>query len=105
LDELLKFNCSGGDAIGSDGGEVGSAPEVDLKLSDFSYKGDFTMAATYGAYKSRGSSGVFELSADGTSFYFGGRKTDTTIGEFELPELVVSNDVADLNIAVAKQGL
>jgi len=98
------LNCpSGGGVIGSGGGTIGPVPKVDLKLSDFSYKGAFTMAATYGAYKSRGSSGVFELSAGGTSFYFGGRKTDTTIGEFELPELVVSNDVADLNIAVAKQ--
>jgi len=101
LVSLSTLNCSGGDG----GLSTTATPisEADLKLSNFSYKGAFTMAKEYGAYKSRGAAGVFELSADKSSFYFGGRKIDTIIGEFELPELVISDDVADLNVAVAKQ--
>ena len=76
-----------------------------LSINDFVYKGAFIMdkKATYGDSDNKYASAVFELSADKSSFYFGGRKVNTAIGEFGLPKLVVSDNIADLNVAKVKQ--
>ena len=76
-----------------------------LSIKDFAYKGAFIMdkKATYGDSNNKYASAVFELSADKSSFYFAGRKVDTAIGEFGLPKLVVSDNIAELNVARVKQ--
>ena len=76
-------------------------------LSTFNYKGAFNINHTimYGNYDIKYSSAVFELSTDKKSFFFGGRKVDTTIGQFQLPKLVKTLNKADLNSAGVIQNL
>ncbi len=98
----------GGDTVGGDtvGGDTGSdsdllPPSTLLTPSAFSYKGAFLLEknGTYGESDNKYAGGVFELSAAKSSFYFVGRKTDGVIGEFELPELIASEDISLLKTA------
>ncbi len=70
-------------------------------LSNFSYKGAFKMDhnTLYGDSDNQYASAVFELSSDKKSFFFGGRKVNTSIGQFQLPELVNSGEMGNLNTA------
>lgn len=71
----------------------------------FGYLGAFKMDynTKYGDSQGRAASAVFELSADRESFYFGGRKKDTSIGEFDLPSLSPSTDYDALPVAAVVQ--
>jgi hypothetical protein len=74
-------------------------------IGNLSYKGAFRMGTQKkeGHADSKFASAVFELSADGSSFFFGGRKVDTILGEFNLPELVKSDNIQKLNMASVRQ--
>jgi hypothetical protein len=70
-------------------------------LGNFVYKGAFKMdyKTVYGDSDNQYASAIFELSSDKKSFFFGGRKVYTTIGQFLLPELVKSDEMGSLNTA------
>jgi hypothetical protein len=74
-------------------------------LSDFSYRGAFKMdhETQYGDSHARYASAVFEVSNDATSFFFGGKGHDTSLGQFLFPQLSSSYNPDDLNIAPVLQ--
>jgi hypothetical protein len=74
-------------------------------LSDFSYRGAFKMdyKTIYGDSDASYSSSVFELSNDKNSFFFGSRKVHTALGQFQIPQLLVTDNPADLNVAPVLQ--
>ena len=70
-------------------------------LGNFTYQGAFKMdhSTVFGDSDASYAAAVFELSNDSTSFYFGGRKSDTTLGQFQIPQLLVEDSPDDLNVS------
>lgn len=95
----------GNEGYANQNNPVNSNPLPLASIGNFSYKGAFAMdkKAVYGDSRNKYAAAFFELSADRSSFYFGGRKVDTAIGEFELPELVLTEKISALNVAKEKQ--
>lgn len=105
---LILFSVSainGSEGCANQNSPHKSTPLPLASIGDFSYKGAFAMdrKAGYGDSNNKYAAAVFKLSTDKSSFYFGGRKVDTAIGEFELPELVLNEKISALNVARVKQ--
>ncbi len=75
-----------------------------LQFSDLQYEGAFIVPAdVFGESSSNYAAGIFTLSADKEGFFLAGHNVEGAIAEFEMPDLINSDSLQDLQYATIRQ--